>query len=168
MDSYLRPPRFQLGGNGALSQELIDVVAKGYLKLSDAEMFNQFLPQQTKTSNGQEYVANYPNPAESVTLLAAQKTNVLTRLKRPTCNFCGNLCSFLWYLRKPVSAQDLAAQSIKDESQKALSLHQALKQLTTSYLICKECFDNGNFPRVFRPKEFAPTTLRSLLETKET
>jgi len=92
---------------------------------------------------------------------------VLTRLKRPTCNFCGNLCSFLWYLRRPISAKELAAQSIKDDSQKALSLHQALKQLTNSYLICKDCFENRNFPKVFRPEEFAPTTLRSLLETKE-
>ena len=115
-------------------------------------------------SGGQEYVASYANPNESVTLLAAQKTNVLTRLKRPTCNFCGNLCSFLWYMRKPVSAQELAVQSIRnEEGKKSLTLHQALKQLTNSYLICKDCFDNGNFPKVFMPDEFVPTTLRGLL-----
>ena len=40
VDSYLRPPRIQLGGHGSLSKELIDVVAKGYLNLSDAELLN--------------------------------------------------------------------------------------------------------------------------------
>ena len=73
-------------------------------------------------------MASYANPNESVTLLAAQKTNVLSRLKRPTCNFCGNLCTFLWYMRKPASAKDLVAESLRAEAQavassKALSLH---------------------------------------------
>jgi len=40
VDSYLRPPRIHLGGNGALPRELIEIVAKGYLNLSDAELFN--------------------------------------------------------------------------------------------------------------------------------
>mmetsp|Transcript_23295 Transcript_23295/g.31138 ORF Transcript_23295/g.31138 Transcript_23295/m.31138 type:complete len:139 (+) Transcript_23295:408-824(+) len=40
VDAYLRPPRMQLGGSGALSKELIDVVSKGYLSLSDADLFN--------------------------------------------------------------------------------------------------------------------------------
>ena len=115
--------------------------------------------------SGQEYVAAYANPSESVTLLAAQKTNVLTRLKRPTCNFCGNLCTFLWYLRKPASAKELVAQKFKNDQnqKKALTMHQALKQLTSSFLICKDCFDNGNYPRVFTPEEFKPMTLRTLL-----
>ena len=67
-------------------------------------------------------------------------------------------------MRKPISAQELAKQSLRaDPSQKSLTLHQALKQLTNCFLICKECFDNGNYPKVFNPEEFQPTTLRSLL-----
>ena len=89
------------------------MVAKGYLKLSDAEMFSQFLAQAPRAGNEFEFNVQQ-QPSESVTLLAAQKTNVLARLKRPTCNFCGNLCSFLWYLRRPTSVQELAAQSIRD------------------------------------------------------
>ena len=70
----------------------------------------------------------------------------------------------MWYLRKPVSAKELAAQSIRgEEPSKSLTLHQALKQLTNSYLICKDCFDNGNFPKVFKPTEFKAMTLRTLL-----
>ena len=48
VDSYLRPPRIQLGGSGTLSKELIEVVAKGYLNLSDAELFNQLLRQESQ------------------------------------------------------------------------------------------------------------------------
>ena len=70
----------------------------------------------------------------------------------------------MWYLRKPVSAQELAAQSLRAETQRSLTLHQALKQLTNSYLICKECHDNGNYPKVFQPEEFSPMTLRTLLQ----
>lgn len=67
-------------------------------------------------------------------------------------------------MRKAVSAQELAVQSIRnEEGKKSLTLHQALKQLTNSYLICKDCFENGNFPKVFKPEEFVPTTLRGLL-----
>lgn len=73
VDAYLRPPRIQLGGSGSLSKELIDVVSKGYLSLSDAELFNQILKSETQNRqmSGYEYVAAYANPSESVTLLAA-------------------------------------------------------------------------------------------------
>ena len=38
-----------------------------------------------------------------------------------------------------------------------------LKQLTNTYLICKECFDLGNFPKVFRSEDFESTSLKELL-----
>ena len=52
---------------------MIDVVSKGYLSLSDAELFNQILKNETQNRqmSGYEYVAAYANPSESVTLLAA-------------------------------------------------------------------------------------------------
>jgi len=37
VESYLRPAKIQLGGSGNISQDLINVVSNGYLKLSDAE-----------------------------------------------------------------------------------------------------------------------------------
>ena len=38
VESQLKPPKIQLGASGAISQELINVISKGYLKLSDADM----------------------------------------------------------------------------------------------------------------------------------
>ena len=46
VDSYLRPPRIQLGGTASLTPELVDVVAKGYLNMSDAELFSQVLRRE--------------------------------------------------------------------------------------------------------------------------
>lgn len=36
VESHLRPVKIQLGGSGAISQDLIDVVTKGHIKLADA------------------------------------------------------------------------------------------------------------------------------------
>ena len=45
VSTYLRPPKLQLGSGHKVSNELVDVVTKGYLKLSDAE----FLSKQKNT-----------------------------------------------------------------------------------------------------------------------
>ena len=45
VSTYLRPPKLQLGSGQKVSNELVDVVTKGYLKLSDAE----FLSKQKNT-----------------------------------------------------------------------------------------------------------------------
>ena len=42
VSSYLKPPKISLKDNETISQELIDVVSKGYLKLSDAEALSSF------------------------------------------------------------------------------------------------------------------------------
>lgn len=93
-------------------------------------------------------------PQENLYLIAAQKTNALSSLKRPICNFCGNICGFMWYQKKVLSAQSFLNKQIREqESLKSMgeenSLHQVLKQLTNTYLICKECYDQGNYPKVF-------------------
>ena len=41
VNSFLRPPKIALGG-GAVSHGLIDVISKGYLKLSDAEALTSY------------------------------------------------------------------------------------------------------------------------------
>ena len=48
VNSYLRPPKITLSGNELISQELIDVVSKGYLKLSDAEVLTNFYRDKQK------------------------------------------------------------------------------------------------------------------------
>ena len=42
------------------------------------------------------------------------------------------------------------------------SLHNTLKELTSSYIICKECYDLGNFPKVFSPEDFKAMTMKSV------
>ena len=98
--------------------------------------------------------------------------NALSDMKRPICNFCGMVCSFLWYMKPPKTSQDILEKQIKDKddgSKQPASLHDTLRELTQSYVLCKECFDLGNFPKVFKPEDFQATTLRSILgdETKD-
>lgn len=38
-----------------------------------------------------------------------------------------------------------------------------LKELTSNYLVCKECFDLGNFPKVMTKADFEPQTIKSIL-----
>ena len=52
VESYLKPAKIQLGGSGNISQELIEVVAKGYLKLGDAQRLNYIFKQQEKFKHG--------------------------------------------------------------------------------------------------------------------
>ena len=48
----------------------------------------------------------------------------------------------------------------------ANSLHQTLKELTCNYLVCKECYEQGNFPKVFQADDFSAMTLKSILGDK--
>ena len=38
-----------------------------------------------------------------------------------------------------------------------------LKELTSSYLICKECFDSGHYPKVLSADDFEPQTIKTIL-----
>jgi hypothetical protein len=82
---------------------VIDVAAKGYLKLNDAEQISQYF-------NNFEGVET--NPSQNVYLIAANKINILSSQKRPACNFCGNLCGFLWYRKK---SNSLTGNKTKEE-----------------------------------------------------
>ncbi len=82
---------------------MIDVAAKGYLKLNDAEQISQYF-------NNFEGVET--NPSQNVYLIAANKINILSSQKRPACNFCGNLCGFLWYRKK---SNSLTGNKTKEE-----------------------------------------------------
>ena len=149
------------------------MISKGYLKLSDADMLQYYFKQHEhdeKSRNlqtGDRGIGVQAGPHESVSLFVAQKTNVLSRLKRPTCNFCGIVCSFIWYMKKAVTTQSLLSRQLKEhETLQAMgesdSLHNTLKELTSSYIVCKECFDLGNFPKVFSPDDFSAMTMKSV------
>ena len=38
--------------------------------------------------------------------------------------------------------------------------------MTCSYIVCKDCFEQGNFPKVFQPEDFSAMTLKSILGEK--
>ena len=44
------------------------------------------------------------------------------------------------------------------------SMHETLKTLTSSYVICVECFEVGNFPKILLREEFQKESLKSILE----
>ena len=90
-------------------------------------------------------------------------------MKRPLCNFCGSLCDYVWYSRKSQSASSLLARQIREKETlesfgEQSSLQNVLKELTNSYVLCKDCFDQGNYPKVFSTDDFEPQTMKSILD----
>jgi hypothetical protein len=51
VDPHLKPVRTQLGGSGSLNPQLIDVAAKGYLKVSEAESLQKVFNKDTGDLN---------------------------------------------------------------------------------------------------------------------
>jgi len=92
VDTMLKPPKLHLGGSGTISDQLIDVVAKGYLNADDANK----IAAKANSKHWQENSLNH----ETVYLIAAKKINAISKCKSPLCNFCGNACGFSWYQKK--------------------------------------------------------------------
>ena len=44
------------------------------------------------------------------------------------------------------------------------SLHSVLKALTTTYLVCNECYNLGNYPHILKAHDFEKTSLDSTLK----
>jgi hypothetical protein len=55
----------------------------------------------------------------------------------------------------------------EEEAMKAFgeqnSLPNVLKELTNTYIVCKECFELGNYPKVLKADDFQTQTLKSIL-----
>lgn len=106
------------------------------------------------------------NQASNAYIIAAQKINAICSSYSPICNFCGNVCDNHHWYRKSAPGHSLlregeaAMKHFKEHN----SIHETLKTLTSSYLICKECFDLGNYPKILSAEDFQKEDLRSILE----
>eukprot|EP00350_Pseudokeronopsis_sp_OXSARD2_P002553 CAMPEP_0170567850 /NCGR_PEP_ID=MMETSP0211-20121228/80750_1 /TAXON_ID=311385 /ORGANISM="Pseudokeronopsis sp., Strain OXSARD2" /LENGTH=213 /DNA_ID=CAMNT_0010889433 /DNA_START=417 /DNA_END=1061 /DNA_ORIENTATION=- len=142
VDPMLKPPKVNLSGSGLVDQNLIDIATKGYLKVGEAENLAQLY------SIKPEY---YQNASDHTFLIAASKINLISSYKRPSCNFCGNICGQYWYQKK-VNSNSIFAK--EEEYLKGMgeqdSLYSVLKQLSSTYLICCDCFKLSNFPKILR------------------
>ena len=70
-------------------------------------------------------------------------------------------------MKKAMTTQNLLTRQLKEQETlqamgEADSLHNTLKELTSSYIVCKECYDLGNFPKVFSPEDFKAMTMKSV------
>ncbi len=92
VDPQLKPAKVQLGASGNLNPNIIDVASKGYLKVQEAELLQQYYQKEDQQVT--------VNPSQNVFLIAAKKINILSSHKKPACNFCGNLCGPYWYKKK--------------------------------------------------------------------
>ncbi|CDW80830.1 swi snf and rsc complex subunit ssr2 [Stylonychia lemnae] len=160
VDPQLKPAKIQLGASGNINNSLIDVAAKGYLKMTEAEQISQFFQKE------EQHVTT--NPSQNIYLIAARKINILSSHKSPACNFCGNICGPYWYKKKA----NINTHNFREEiALKAMgeldSLHQTLKNLSSTYLICKECFGLGNFPRILTQFDFEKYSIESILKNPE-
>jgi hypothetical protein len=102
-------------------------------------------------------------------LIAAQKIKAISNTYSPLCNFCGNVCdSRHWYKKiAPAASFTKEGESALKQLKEHNSIHQTLKQLTSSYIVCKECFDLGNYPKSLSESDFEQTSLVSLLQSQE-
>lgn len=46
-------------------------------------------------------------------------------------------------------------------------MHETLKQLTCTYVLCTDCFEQGKYPSVLEKTDFEKTNLKSLLAADE-
>lgn len=101
-----------MSGSGKLNQPLIDAVAKGHLTLKEADTL---LNSKSVPSSAQ------------LELLALQHTSALSKKFVPSCSLCGQLCGFVWYVkRRQLPPADT-------------SLTHALKVLGNTVVACGEC-----------------------------
>lgn len=155
---HLKPTKLSLGPGGNLNQNLIDLAVKGFIKMSEAEALQKTFSKQT----GSE-ITN--NPTQNVLLIASKKISVLTAQKRPACNFCGNICDQAWYSKKPqMNSQINKEDQIMKQVGESDSLHQALRRLTQTYILCRDCFSAGNFPKILDAFDFEKQTLEGALK----
>ena len=101
-------------------------------------------------------IAPINGPQSNLFIIASQKVKAISAGYAPICNFCGNVCdNNQWFNKKT---------NMRLESG---SIHDVLKKVTSCYILCKGCFDLGNFPKVLSSNDFEKSTIQSMLMTPE-
>ena len=98
-------------------------------------------------------------------IIAAKKVNIMMQSKRPMCNWCGEVCGVFWFKKKYSEQGFKEDQSILEAGEEN-SLHQMLRSLTLTYVLCADCYKEEKFPKVLTKDNFEMTNLKSLLENK--
>lgn len=85
------------------------------------------------------------------------------------CNFCGEEWSNShWYKKRmPLNSFNSTDQSALEQLRENKSIHETLKQVTSTYVLCKSCFDHDNFPKVLTKTDFEKMSLQSMLAGEE-
>lgn len=161
VEPYLRPAKIQLGESGNMSSQVVDAAAKGYINVAEAKRIQQAFDKRAGSdSNG---------PQSNLFIIAAQKIKAICTSYAPLCNFCGNVCDNKHWYQKIMSKNSFAREgehALKHFKEQD-SIHQTLKNLTSTYLICKECFDLGNYPKILSENDFERASLKSMLSLSE-
>ena len=160
VEPHLKPVRTQLGASGALNPQLIDVASKGYLKISEAEALQKYFRKDTADVT--------TNPSQNIFLVASKKLTYLSHHKRPICNFCGNLCGPSWFSKRPpgnsLSAKEDTSMRQAGEGD---SLHHVLRKLSQTYVLCRECFTDGHYPKSVSAFDFESQSIESIIKSNE-
>lgn len=86
---------------------------------------------------------------DPASLLVLNNTAVATKGKRPTCDFCGETCGFVWFVHK---AGPKLVQAGKEDP-----------FATYTITLCESCFDKENFPRALAKADFEIRSIRTEL-----
>ncbi len=91
---------------------------------------HKFVQLDTKPQSAvrQEQAAADPSAAAAI--------NLATKEKRPGCDFCGELCGFVWFVH-------MAGARTAGKSEPEYNI-----------TLCEQCLENGNFPRVLTKGDF--------------
>ena len=141
----MRPAKIQLSDSGVVLPKIIDIATKGYLNVAEAKRIQKVFNQDGFAGG------NEPN----LFLIAAAKIKALSTNYCPPCNYCGDLCDTkVWYRKKMHEGLFARDEDTLRQLGENGSLHDTLKQLCGSYVLCKSCFDQGLFPKVLQVNDF--------------
>ena len=132
--------------------------------MAEAKLIQQEFDQKTRNTHIQS-----TGPQSNLFFIAAQKIKAICTTYAPMCNFCGNVCDNQQWYRKltPANSFSREDEDALTQLKEKNSIHQTLKEITSTYIVCKECFDLGNYPKILSPTDFEKTSMNLLLNTQE-
>lgn len=154
VESCLRPPKIQLGDGGIVNPHVIDAAAKGYINVAEAKKILNIFDQKTNNISDAD---NKFGPQQNLFIIAARKIKAISTQYSPLCNFCGNVCENNQWYRK------ITSDEILQKPDKQKSIHDILKSLCQTYILCKGCYSLKNYPKILEDSDFEKTDLASML-----
>lgn len=142
VDPYQKPHNLAMNKESAFNKFCVNAANKYFADKSEGQVGSSL----SQASEGKV------KPSKHL----IKKLQFLSRHKRPYCDYCGVLCGLKWFMRSSKEKDDL------DEDYK---VENKLQEMNSSYKICTDCMEIGNFPQVHAKTDFETCSMSSILTT---